>query len=148
MELLSFVTAKPGSRRLWAPFTASTPSTPVPVNGDLSNIQMMPVAQSGMERAAWWETNRVKTGDATLTTCSAGRPSIGTMERQLLGSTRSEYEGGVILRDHNWFDFPDQVTQNSSSVPQIWNAQVSSSDGLWDGNNEIYVSMDSTTIWA
>lgn len=148
MELVRFVTAKPTARRFWAPFTANSPTIASPLNGDINTIVNMPLPQSGMERAQWWEANRVKSANENPGVCSVGKPVIGAMERQLLGPTRDEFEGGLILRSHNWYDYPEQITENSARVPDIWTAQVTSSKGLWDEHNDVWVSMDSETIWA
>ena len=149
MELLKFVTAAPGSKAKGYPFTASTPTIRIPLGGNLSTMEDAPIPQSGLDRANWFEQHRVKGERETPALCSSsGAPSIGANERMILGAQRDEYLGGLTLFSHNNYLYNDPVTENSDSVPRVWSAETTASQGLYDEHNDVWSSMDSVTIWA
>jgi hypothetical protein len=153
MDLVKFVLAKPGSKAWTGPFSlAKTPSISVPYGQGMEFTMNMPVPQSGMERAEWINLHRARAipNDAPQFCASASNrtETIGPLEREILGSTRDDYLGGMIVRSHNWFDFNDPATENSDNIGKMWKAQTTASNGLWDENDDVYTSQDSETIWA
>ena len=156
MDLLGFVTARPGPKAYAEPFNSRNVSsqkirTPVG-NSGFDYVEEMPVPQSGMERAEWFHahmrTPKSSTAAGAFAVCSpSGKPSIGAAERMVMGAERDDMLGAVVLRDNNWVNYNDPATEQSEAVAKIWETQTSASNGLWDGNYEVYVSDDSTTIW-
>lgn len=149
MELVSFVMSKPGSKSWINSNSRQTITTPVGAGG-IANVSSEPVPQSGMERAFWLDQQAPKgRSPGTATFCaSSGRATIGDKERMVLGFERDDFLGGMVTRSHNWFDFNDPYTENSTSVSKIWTAQVTASNGLWDEDRDVWVTQDSTTVWA
>ena len=153
MDLIGFVTARPGAKAYGGPFSAkTTPKIKVPVgNSGIEQYQDMPIPQSGMERAEWFQTHMYRPPQASATGISlcnpSGQPSIGAAERMVFGAERDDMLGALVLRDHNWVNWNDPATEQSEDVARIWRTQTTASDGLWDGNYEVYVSEDATTIW-
>lgn len=151
MEFLRFVTARPGSKAYGGPFTAKTPTIQHPTGPGFENFMDMPVPQSGMERAEWFQSHMYKPPEADATKASvcspSGAPSIGANERMVFGAERDDMLGALVLRDHNWVNWNDPATEQSEDVARIWRSQTAASDGLWDHNYEVYVSEDATTVW-
>jgi len=152
MDMLSFVMARPGSKAYTGPFTVGrTPKIQHPMGPGMENVTDMPVPESGFARAQWFEANRYRSPMGSVPragVCNpSGQPSIGANERMVMGAERDDMLGALVLRDHNWVNYNDPATEQSEDVARIWNAQTAASDGLWDGNSEVYVSEDATTIW-
>jgi len=151
MELLSFVTAKPGSKAWSFPFCQkTTPSLSVPIGSSgMTPVENLPVPQSGLERAEWSSKMIGAPPARAATFCTAGAPSIGKMERMVQGAERDAWSGSLVIRSHSGYDYNDPVSENSENLPYVWTAQTSSSNGLWHGErDDVYVSNDSETIWS
>jgi hypothetical protein len=151
MEFLKIVMAKPGSKAKSAPFTSRTPKIAHPSGPGFENFSEMPIPQSGLERAEWFQTQMYRPPEVSqkkASLCNAsGAPSIGMNERMVFGVERDDMLGAMVLRDHNWVNWNDPATEQSEDAARIWRSQTSASDGLWDHNYEVYVSQDATTIW-
>lgn len=152
MELIKFATAKPGSKAYQKGiFSADTPHLQTPSGPGMENVIDVPVPQSGLSRAAWFEANRYRSPMEKVpraAVCSpGGLPSIGANERMVMGAERDDMLGALVLRDHNWVNWNDPATEQSEDVARIWNSQTMASNGLWDYNYDVYVSEDATSIW-
>lgn len=152
MDMLSFVMARPGSKAYAkGPFTSKTPKIQHPVGPGMENVMDMPVPESGLARAQWWDANRYKSPSSSVARaamCSpSGAPAIGANERMVLGAEREDMLGAMVLRDHNWVNWNEPASEQSEDVARIWRSQTAASDGLWDGDHEVFVSEDATTIW-
>ena len=151
MELISFVTARPGKKAWSSPFSqGSTPSIVMPYGSGMGDSIQGPIPQSGLDRAEWMNVNRARgVLENNGRFCTSGsQPGIGDKERMILGAQRDDYLGGMIVRSHNWYDLNDPATETSTNVSKIWAAQTSASNGLYDENADVYVTQDSETIWA
>jgi hypothetical protein len=155
MDLVRFVMSKPGAKAWSGPFAdpSKTPSISIPSGQGIEGLTQVPVPQSGMERAEWIDVhgaqNNTRYGEnPRLCSSSSMLPAIGALERNVLGASRDDFLGGMIVRSHNWYDFNDPATETADNAARTWNAQTSASNGLWDENNEVYTSQDSETIWA
>ena len=151
MDLIHFVTSKPGVKAKGAQFTSGT-TVAVPSGAGLSDYVNLPVPGSGMERAMWFSERapKVRTApEGKISLCNpSGASSIGMHERMVLGVTRDDMLGAQVLRDNNWSNFDDPATAQSEDVARIWMAQTAATNGLWDHNGEVYVSQDASTIWS
>lgn len=154
MDFLTFMMSRPKTRNA-GPFKSGlVPRITIPKiggTGGMEKVTEVPIPQSGMERASWWESNapRFSVSETKPSYCSAtGGASIGKYERMVQGVERDDAMGMLVIRDKNYFDYREPETTQSDDVGKIWAAQVSASDGLWDGNGEVYVSQDATSIWA
>jgi len=150
-QLLKFVTSGPRSRAWTGPFSARTyPNIAIPTDDFFGEEEFkhVPVPQSGMDRAAWFEHNRVKTErDKFVFTDFLGNSIMGANERMVYGAMRDQFAGGIMTRAPNQFLEVDPITANSDTVPRIWSTEVAATGGLWD-NPEVYVSQDEVTVWA
>lgn len=156
MEMIHFVTAAPGKKSkkgLFGGWGFGSSKIDMPVGQGFEEFKRMPVPESGLARAEWFEANRWRapSGPSKAKKMSihggSDKPSIGSYERMVMGAERDDMLGAVVLRNHNWTNFNDPATEQSDDAARIWRAQTSASDGLWDGNNEVYVSQDAQTIW-
>lgn len=106
------------------------------------------VPQSGMERAEWFSRATPRSTTDFLGYCTGGKATIGAIERGPMGTTRDSAYGSVMVVRHNYAEFPDPSFGISADAGTIWNTQVQSSRGLYDGDREIYVNQDTQTVWG
>lgn len=148
---MKFFASRPGSRAWTWPFSVrKTPSIGIPTDDFFGEegLKHVPVPQSGLDRAEWFEHNRVKTErDKFAFTDFVGNSIMGANERMVYGAMRDQFTGSMMTRAPNQFFEVDPVTANSDLIPKIWSTEVSATGGLWD-NPDVYVSQDVYTVWA
>lgn len=108
------------------------------------------IPQSGMDRAESMEYRRFKSEPAFPAFCSTDgkSASIGSMERGILGAQRDEFDiGGHVLPSRSMFMYEDPTSFDADATTKIWNAQVTASNGFFDGDREVYVNEDAATVW-
>jgi hypothetical protein len=122
-------------------------SAPISDTG-LDPQTIVKIPQSGLERAEWFARNDLGLGKQTLGLCSGGMAAISTNQRGVQGVERDDAFGSLILSRHNYAQFPEPASLTSAAAGQIWNTQVAASNGLYDGDKEVYVGQDTQTIWT
>lgn len=129
--------------------TAASPAVSAPISdAGMEVLATVRIPQSGLERAEWFAKHDLGLGRQTLGLCSGGMASIGSNQRNVQGVERDDAFGSLILSRHNYAQFPEPATLISDAAGQIWNTQVAASNGLYDGDREVYVGQDTLTIWT
>lgn len=129
--------------------TAAAPVNSAPITDEgMYSQSAVKVPQSGLERAEWFAQHDLKLGKQNLGLCSGGASAIGSNERGVQGVERDDAFSSLVLSRHNYAHFPEPATLTAAAAGQIWNTQVATSDGLYDGDKEIYVNQDTQTIWT
>lgn len=118
----------------------------VPYLGDVGDARTAPQALSGYDRANWFAQNTLGTSTAsTAKISSGGAIQVGANERGVDDKawTDSYWTG------YNVVNFPEQYTEESDSVADVWDAQTQASQGLnVVANDQVYVDQDTYSVWS
>ena len=119
----------------------------VPFLGDLTDARPMGYPRSGYDRATWYAVNTM--GDpqyrAKAVFASAGNAAIGSNQRGIDDSqvTDSYWTGNRIV------NYPEQYTQQSDAVGQIWDVETQASEGLNVPQfDDVYAGEDQMSVWS
>lgn len=123
----------------------------VPYLGDMNQMRSMPVPDSGYARAEWYANGApyadVRTDYIASSTGNMNR--IGANQRGIDGALRGAEWNDGFYTGYITATYPEAASREADVLGSFWDTQVSSSAGLnVPGNDQVYVTVDTSSVWA